>query len=117
MPMMEPWFELGAVLIETVGVMVIILGVALSLAAFLLRWLRSDNVTQPYQSFRAELGRAILLGLEFMVAADIIATVSVDATLGGVAILAAIVAVRTFLSFTIEMEITGRWPWQKEDRQ
>lgn len=115
--MIEPWFDRAALAIEAVGVAIIVLGAAMSLAVFLVRWWRTRQLDQPYQSVRADLGRAILLGLEFLVAADIIATVSADATLEGVAILAAIVAVRTFLSVTIELEITGRWPWQKEDRR
>lgn len=117
MRLIEQWFQMAALAIEALGVAVIILGALMSLAAFLARWRRAGDVAGPYQSFRAELGRAILLGLEFLVAADIIATVSADATLRGVAILAAIVLIRTFLSFTIEMEITGRSPWTREERE
>jgi uncharacterized membrane protein len=58
------------------------------------------------------LGQAILLGLEFLVAADIIGTVAVDPTFRNVGILGAVVAIRTFLSFALEVEIQGRWPWQ-----
>ena len=70
--------------------------------------------------FRSSLGRAILLGLEFLVAADIINTVAVTPTLLSVAVLAGIVIIRTFLSFSLEVEIEGRWPWQRrkgEQRQ
>lgn len=119
MRMIEHGVAIAAMIIEGLGVAVIILGALLALAAFLLRWRRTGEVTAPYHSFRADLGRAILLGLEFLVAADIIATVSVGATPRGVAVLAAIVLIRTFLSVTIETEITGRLPWQKkqEDRR
>lgn len=67
----------------------------------------------PYGTFRHELGRVILLGLELLVAADIIRTVAVTPTLESVAVLGAIVLVRTFLSFSLEVELNGRWPWQR----
>lgn len=69
--------------------------------------------TGVYSAFRRFLGRSILLGLELLVAADIIRTVAITPTLDSVAVLAAIVLIRTFLSFSLELEITGRWPWQK----
>ena len=65
-----------------------------------------------YEWYRQTLARAILLGLEFLVAADIINTVAVDPSFRSVGVLGMIVLVRTFLSFTLELEITGRWPWQ-----
>ncbi len=77
---------------------------------------RSAGRRRPaiYRSFRQQLGRSILLGLELLVAADIIRTVAVTPTLGSVGVLAGIVLIRTFLSFSLELEITGRWPWQKQ---
>src|ERR1700712_980114 len=71
---------------------------------------------EVYRSFRQQLGRSILLGLELLVAADIIRTVAVTPTLGSIGVLAGIVLIRTFLSFSLELEITGRWPWQKPPR-
>jgi uncharacterized membrane protein len=70
-----------------------------------------------YRSYRQLLGRSILLGLELLVAADIIRTVAVTPTFESVGVLAIIVLIRTFLSFSLELEITGRWPWQKETGQ
>jgi uncharacterized membrane protein len=67
-----------------------------------------------YRSYRQSLGRSILLGLELLVAADIIRTVAVTPTFESVGVLAVIVLIRTFLSFSLELEITGRWPWQKD---
>ena len=64
--------------------------------------------------YRQLLGRSILLGLELLVAADIIRTVAVTPTFTSVGVLAVIVVIRTFLSFSLELEITGRWPWQKD---
>lgn len=69
-----------------------------------------------YRLYRQLLGRSILLGLELLVAADIIRTVAVTPTFESVGVLAIIVLIRTFLSFSLELEITGRWPWQKEPR-
>lgn len=73
----------------------------------------SEKLT-VYRSYRQLLGRSILLGLELLVAADIIRTVAVTPTYESVGVLAIIVLIRTFLSFSLELEITGRWPWQKE---
>jgi|SRR5919205_950652 uncharacterized membrane protein len=69
-----------------------------------------------YREYRQLLGRSILLGLELLVAADIIRTVAVTPTFTSVGVLAVIVLIRTFLSFSLELEITGRWPWQKENQ-
>jgi len=69
-------------------------------------------VNAAYRTVRRSIGRSILLGLELLVAGDIIRTVAVDPTFTSVGVLAVIVAIRTFLSFTLELEITGRWPWQ-----
>ena len=94
--------------IEAAGVGVIVLGIALPSIAFI-RSRAPDRV----KSYRSAVGRGILLGLEFLVAADIINTVAVDPTLASLAVLAGIVAIRTFLSFSLEVEIEGRWPWQR----
>src|SRR5690349_18141638 len=66
-----------------------------------------------YTRFRRALGRSILLGLELLVAAAIIRTVATTPTLGSVTVLALIVLIRTFLSWSLELEISGQWPWQK----
>ena len=68
--------------------------------------------TGIYRRFRQQLGRTILLGLELLVVGDIVRTVAAEPTLTSVAILAVIVLIRTFLSFSLEVELTGRWPWQ-----
>ena len=75
--------------------------------------LRRDEPNN-YRRFRQQLGRSILLGLELLVAADIIRTVAVTPTVTSVVVLGGIVVIRTFLSFSLELEITGRWPWQKQ---
>lgn len=103
-----------AKIVEMFGIGIIALGAFGTLAAFAYRIATAADREEAIASFRASLGRAILLGLEFLVAADIINTVAVQPTLESVAVLAAIVAVRTFLSFSLEVEIEGRWPWQRK---
>jgi uncharacterized membrane protein len=100
--------------IEIVGICIIVVGAALASAVFLREWGRGQAFLEAYRGYRERLGQAILLGLEFLVAADIIGTVAVDPTFRNVGILGAIVAIRTFLSFALEVEIQGRWPWQPE---
>jgi uncharacterized membrane protein len=70
-------------------------------------------VEEVYRVVRTVFGRSILLGLEFLVAADIIRTVAVQPSLQNVAVLGLIVLIRTFLSFSLEVEIDGRWPWRR----
>ena len=99
--------------IELVGVSIIAIGSAITLALFLIGLVKRLDVEDAIARFRSDLGRSILLGLEFLVAADIISTVVVDLTLENVASLAGIVFIRTLLSFSLEAEIDGRWPWQR----
>ena len=94
--------------IEVAGVLVIVLGVVMPSVVFV----RSRDADR-LRNYRSAVGRGILLGLEFLVAADIINTVAIDPTLESLAVLAGIVAIRTFLSFSLEVEIEGRWPWQR----
>lgn len=73
---------------------------------------RKEDKDLAFQELRQRLGRGILLGLEFLIAADIIHTVAVELTFETVGVLAVVVLIRTFLSFTLEVELNGRWPWQ-----
>jgi len=92
--------------VDALGVAAIVVGIVVSAAlAF-----RPDP--DRYRAFRQRLGRGILLGLELLVAADIIRTVAVTPTIESVTVLGLIVLVRTFLSFSLEVELNGRWPWQ-----
>lgn len=100
--------------IEVAGICVIVAGGIVATAIFL-KQLRS-GFDEAYRCYRKHLGRSILLGLEFLVAADIIGTVAVEPTFGNVGVLAAIVLIRTFLSFALELEIEGHLPWQKAQR-
>jgi uncharacterized membrane protein len=101
------------------GVAVMVIGAVVSIPLALRgyqtrRLLPGAQQISVYRSYRQLLGRSILLGLELLVAADIIRTVAVAPTFENVGVLAIIVLIRTFLSFSLELEITGRWPWQKE---
>jgi uncharacterized membrane protein len=97
--------------IETIGVLIIVGGSAVSSFRFLL-----DFSKQPegfaYRIYRRQLGRSIILGLEFLIAGDIIRTVVIADTLKNVAILGVIILIRTFLSFTLHLEVEGYWPWE-----
>jgi uncharacterized membrane protein len=104
--------ETATRLIEFVGVLLILVGAAAATVRFLTRWVSTD-FDSAYREYRQHLGRAILIGLEFLVAGDIINTVAVDPTFQSVGILAGIVAIRTFLSFSLGVEIEGRWPWNR----
>jgi uncharacterized membrane protein len=95
------------------GVVVIVVGVVAASALYALRTVRRQEHQSVYRSYRQAVGRAILLGLEILVAADIIRTVAASPTFRSVGVLAIIVAIRTFLSMSLQLELEGRWPWQR----
>ena len=97
--------------IDAIGVAVIAGGAILAVFLTIGRIRQEDG--GAYEFFRRRLGRAILLGLEFLVAADIIRTVAVTPSAESVAVLGGIVLIRTFLSFSLQLEVTGAWPWQQ----
>lgn len=108
------WIHLATSAVEIVGTAIIVVGAFGTLAAFLIGLVRGTTCRATLvANFRSGLGRSILLGLEFLVAADIINTVAVEPTIESLLVLAGIVLIRTFLSFSLEVEIDGRWPWQK----
>ena len=96
--------------IEIFGVLVIVLGIAWSTYLYLHR-----RDTGPYyEAYKIRIGRSLLLGLEVLVAADIVKTIALELTFISLGLLAGLVLVRTFLSWTLVLEIEGRWPWQRE---
>lgn len=101
--------------VEVIGIGIIVVGAMVALIAFLSKLLKNQPKEQIVGDFRSSLGQSILLGLEFLVAADIISTVALEPTLDSLAVLAGIVLIRTFLSFSLEVEIEGRWPWQRAE--
>jgi uncharacterized membrane protein len=106
------WVARGS---ETVGIVVIVVGAIVATGFFLRELSRQGGFSGAYHRYRIHLGRSILLGLEFLVAADIIGTVAVDPTFRSLGVLALIVVIRTFLSFALEVEINGHWPWQDSE--
>lgn len=104
------WLTLG---MEVAGVAAIVSGSLFAGWRFIGDWRSPVLQSRAYHRFRSGLGRSILLGLELLVAADIINTVSLEPTLERLAVLAGIVLIRTFLSLSLEVEIDGRWPWQR----
>ncbi len=109
----EHFVVAAARVVEFTGVFVLLLGALIATLAFARRLVRRVSLQDAYHALRADLGRAILLGLEFLVIADIIGTVAIEPTLQNLGVLAVIVAIRTLLSFALELEVSGRWPWQR----
>ncbi|MBS3804785.1 MAG: DUF1622 domain-containing protein [Oleiphilaceae bacterium] len=101
-----------AAIIEAIGVAIITLVALYALFNAGARLLKKEEKGSVFQELRQLLGHGILLGLEFLMAADIIYTVAVELTLETIGVLSIVVLIRTFLSFTLEVEMYGRWPWQ-----
>jgi uncharacterized membrane protein len=107
------WVGRGADIVEAIAVTLIVGYIIIATLQWLARAVRHWQFTiEHYQVFRANLGRALLLGLEILVAADVVRTVALAPTLINVAALGLLVVVRSFLSWSIILEIEGRWPWQ-----
>jgi uncharacterized membrane protein len=98
---------------EVVGVVVLVIGLVWSLALAVVVWRRSGDGRAGYRALRETFGGVLLLGLEILVAADLIRTVAVAPTLENVSVLGLIVLIRTFLSFSLEIEIEGVPPWRR----
>ena len=105
------WIELAATGVEALAVAIMIFLIVLGS----IRWVVASAKRQPagYKNYRVALGKSLLVGLELLVAADIIQTVAIDPTLMGLALLAGLVVVRTFLGWTVTLEVEGHWPWQR----
>jgi uncharacterized membrane protein len=108
---LHTFVEITADALEFAGVALIVVGLSLACA----RWAFAGDMPTAarYLQLRHDLGRAILLGLEVLVAADIVRTVAFTPTMDSVLLLALIVAIRTFLSWSLALELDGRWPWQR----
>ena len=114
------WIELAALAIEILAVGLIVVAIFYAMARYLAEVLSkpgSKYIPGRYQRLKTSLGRTLLLGLEILVAADIVRTVALDSTLEAVAILGLLVLIRTFLSWSLVVEIEGRWPWQQLPEQ
>ena len=107
---MREWIELASQGIQGLAVVIIVVSIALGTVRFLFQL--SKRADHPYREYKQLLGRSLLLSLELLVAADVIRTVLLDLTAKGMEILGALVVVRTFLSWSLEVELQGHWPWQ-----
>ena len=104
------WAALG---IEILGATVIVAGVLrVAIVRGTVRYLFKLDQPGAYESYKHQMGRSLLLGLEFLVAGDVVRTVALDPTLNNVGVLGILVLIRTFLSWSLAVEIEGRWPWQ-----
>ncbi len=103
------WVAVG---IESIAIGIIVLGAIITTITFIWRVIQAGGHEECYRRFRSDFGKAVLLGLEFLIASDIVGTVAIGPTFQDLGILALLVVIRTFLSFSLELEITGRWPWQ-----
>jgi Predicted membrane protein len=101
-----------AAIIEAIGIGTITLFALYALFNAATRMLKKEENDSIFQELRQSLGRGILLGLEFLIASDIIYTVAVELTFQKIGVLAIVVLIRTFLSLTLEVEMSGKWPWQ-----
>jgi uncharacterized membrane protein len=111
------WIERGAAAIEVLAVALITGFVLGGMLIWLYRWfVRREVSLEYYESYRARIGRSLLLGLELLVAADVVRTVVLGPSLLNIGALGLLVLVRTFLSWSIMLEIEGHWPWQRRPR-
>jgi uncharacterized membrane protein len=106
--------EWAALAIEILAVAIIVVAIFHAVFRYSVRGIFQPGQAGRYLDLKLQLGRTLLLGLEILVAADIVRTVALEATLESVAILGLLVLIRTFLSWALVVEIDGRWPWQPE---
>ena len=106
------WIDAAALAIEILAVVIIVAAIFLSVGRYLAQAVLHPEIEERYRQLKLRLGRTLLLGLEILVAADIVRTVALEATLESVLVLALLVLVRTLLSWALEVEIEGRRPWQ-----
>jgi len=109
---MLSWVQYAATAIEILAVAIIVLVILFATLSYSLQIMARQADTATYTDFRHRVGRALLLGLEILVAADIIRTVVLEPTLNNVLVLGLLVLIRTFLSWSLVLEIEERWPWQ-----
>jgi uncharacterized membrane protein len=109
--------EYAALVIEILAVVIIVAAILYAMGHYVVRVAVRPEHEDLYKQLKVRLGRALLLGLEILVAADIVRTVALEATLQSVLVLGLLVLIRTFLSWALVVEIEGRWPWQPERQE
>ncbi|MDH4230465.1 MAG: DUF1622 domain-containing protein [Nitrospirota bacterium] len=107
---LREWIELASQGVEMLAVVIMVSMIVFGTIRWIFRY--RTNMESGYERYRVVLGKTLLIGLELLVAADIIRTVAIDLTLTNIALLAALVVVRTFLGWSLTVEIEGHWPWQ-----
>ena len=105
-----------AEIIELTAIFIIAIGVVASVVAGAMWWLRGD-AERGFEKFKRVIARGLLVGLDLLIAADVIRTVTLEGTLESAAVLGLLVLIRTFLSWTLVLEVEGCWPWQRDRRQ
>ena len=106
-----PWIEYASLGIEILAIVIIVVAIASSTVRFLYQGVVRLPARDNFSQYKLNLGRALLVGLEILVAADIVRTVALEATLQSVIVLGLLVLIRTFLSWSLVVEMEGRWPW------
>ena len=112
MEQIREWIEFAAMGVETLAVAIMMCFIIVSTTRSLFQF--AKKAEGVYERYRVMLGRALLIGLELLVAADIIRTVALDTTPMSIALLGGLVVIRTALGWTLTVEVEGHWPWQKE---
>lgn len=110
----HPIIELISLVIELIAIVIIVVAITYGLLKYAADTLAKKNAQDAYHQFKVRLGSGLLLGLEILVAADVIRTVALEPTLQNVSALGLLVLIRTFLSWALVVEVEGRWPWQKK---
>ena len=113
---MTELFKIAVIVFEAAAVVVLLCGSILFVGRFINGMLRATERHKPYREFRQGFGRTLLLSLDLLVAADIILTVTLELSFDTLGMLGLLVLIRTFLHFILELEITGRWPWQRRSQ-
>ncbi len=109
------WIETASLAMEGLAIVVIVIGILYGAVRFLLALIRHANGQLAYAELKSVMGRGLLLGLEILVAADIVRTVALTPTLESVAVLGILVLIRTFLGWSVIVELEGRWPWREAE--
>ncbi len=115
--MLENFVHITSATLEAAGIIAIAFGALVSTILAFTQYIRHKAAHAAYQGLRRRLSRGILLGLEFLIAADIIRTVAVEPSFHSLGLLAIIVLIRTFLSFTLQLEVSGKWPWEHKTEE
>jgi uncharacterized membrane protein len=108
------WIAIAVLSIEALAVIVILIAILFGTTRYLVHFFK--RMPESYERYRAQLGKSLLLGLQLLVAADVVRTVALQPTMNSVMVLGLLVIVRTFLSWSTMVEIEGRWPWHNPSR-